>query len=468
MRAASPLVTVGSLSGGNQQKVLLSRWLEIGPKLLILDEPTRGVDIGAKSEIYRIIDELAARGIGVIVISSELPEIIGICDRVLVMREGHIQGEVGGGTGERSRRKTSDLCRRRRSLNGQVGNGRTRPWQATRLRERVLRVRPRQAVPAYRRGRFRSGASSRRAGMLPVLIIICIAFHYLSDGRFFTAQNVSIVAQQASINTVLAAGMTFVILTGGIDLSVGSILAASAMAGVIASLIPGWGLWGTRQHPHRPVLRVPERRADRIPQAATLHRDTRLAHRRARHRTASWAATRRCSTPSCPSPSSATTPLGVIPWLAVIAFLVVVVSWFILRRTVLGVRIYAVGGNPNAARLSGIKVWAVLLFVYCASGVLAGLGGVMSVARLYAANGLQLGQAYELDAIAAVILGGTSFVGGIGTIWGTLIGALIIAVLTNGLILLGVSDIWQFIIKGLVIIGAVTLDRFRLQGSART
>jgi ribose transport system ATP-binding protein len=100
VRAASPLVLVGSLSGGNQQKVLLSRWLEIGPKVLILDEPTRGVDIGAKSEIYRIIDELAQKGIGVIVISSELPEIIGTCDRVLVMREGHIEGEVGGPNGK--------------------------------------------------------------------------------------------------------------------------------------------------------------------------------------------------------------------------------------------------------------------------------------------------------------------------------------------------------------------------------
>ena len=96
VRAASPMVTVGSLSGGNQQKVLLSRWLETGPKVLILDEPTRGVDIGAKSEIYRIINDLALRNIGVIVISSELPEIIGICDRVLVMREGRIAGEVGG------------------------------------------------------------------------------------------------------------------------------------------------------------------------------------------------------------------------------------------------------------------------------------------------------------------------------------------------------------------------------------
>ncbi|MBV8524791.1 MAG: ribose ABC transporter permease, partial [Acetobacteraceae bacterium] len=157
-----------------------------------------------------------------------------------------------------------------------------------------------------------------------------------------------------------------------------------------------------------------------------------------------------------------------VPLLAVIALAVILVSWYVLRRTVLGVWIYAVGGNPAAARLSGIKVWEILLFVYAASGLLAGLGGVMSAARLYAANGLQLGQAYELDAIAAVILGGTSFVGGIGSIWGTLVGALIIAVLSNGLVLIGVSDIWQFIVKGLVIIAAVMLDRVRLQGSVRT
>lgn len=99
IRAASPAVAVGNLSGGNQQKVLLSRWLETGPTVLILDEPTRGVDIGAKSEIYRIIDELAKREIGVIIISSELAEIIGVCDRALVMREGRIAGEVGGAHG---------------------------------------------------------------------------------------------------------------------------------------------------------------------------------------------------------------------------------------------------------------------------------------------------------------------------------------------------------------------------------
>lgn len=96
IRVAGDTVPVGSLSGGNQQKVLLSRLLETKPRILILDEPTRGVDIGAKSEIYRLIDDLARNGVGVIVISSELPEIVGICDRVLVMREGRIAGEVGG------------------------------------------------------------------------------------------------------------------------------------------------------------------------------------------------------------------------------------------------------------------------------------------------------------------------------------------------------------------------------------
>ena len=99
IRVASAKVNAGSLSGGNQQKVLLSRLLETKPRVLILDEPTRGVDIGAKSEIYRIINELARSGVGIIVISSELPEVIGVADRVLVMREGELAGQLGGHTG---------------------------------------------------------------------------------------------------------------------------------------------------------------------------------------------------------------------------------------------------------------------------------------------------------------------------------------------------------------------------------
>jgi ribose transport system permease protein len=304
-------------------------------------------------------------------------------------------------------------------------------------------------------------------GMLPVLILLALGFQAMS-GRFLSWENLSIVAQQASINTVLAAGMTFVILTGGIDLSVGSILAAAAMAAVIASKVPDWGLIGI---PAALLMGLALGLANGAliaffklpPFIVTLGSLTAV-----RGFARLLGSDTTVFNPDLPFAFIGNGDLFGVPWLVIIAFLVVIASWFVLRRTVLGVHIYAVGGNPDAARLSGIKVWAVLLFVYAVSGLAAGLGGVMSAARLYAANGLQLGQSYELDAIAAVILGGTSFVGGIGSIWGTLIGALIIAVLSNGLILVGVSDIWQFIIKGFVIIGAVALDRYRLKGSART
>jgi ribose transport system permease protein len=310
-------------------------------------------------------------------------------------------------------------------------------------------------------------SAMQAVGMLPILIILGIVFELMS-GRFMSVQNLSIVAQQASINIVLAAGMTFVILTGGIDLSVGSILAAAAMVAILGSKIPDWGMLGIPAALLMGLIlgfvngaliafaRLP-------PFIVTLGSLTAV---RGLARLLGGDTTQ--FNPQLPFAFIGNGNLFGIPWLVVIAIVVVLASWFILRRTVLGVHIYAVGGNPDAARLTGIKVWAVLLFVYCASGLASGLGGVMSAARLYAANGLQLGQSYELDAIAAVILGGTSFVGGIGSIWGTLIGALIIAILSNGLILIGVSDIWQFIIKGFVIIGAVALDRYRLQGSART
>lgn len=315
--------------------------------------------------------------------------------------------------------------------------------------------------------RARMKSMMRTAGMLPVLVLLCIGFGFLTDG-FATLQNLSIVTQQASINIVLAAGMTFVILTGGIDLSVGSILAASAVAAMLCSTITGWGWlgipaalgvglgFGVINGALISLLRLP-------PFIVTLGSLTavRGIARLMGHDTTIF-------NPQLSFAFIGNGTLFGVPWLVIIALMVVGVSWFVLRRTVLGLHIYSVGGNPEAARLSGIKVWGIEMFVYAVSGLLAGLGAVMSAARLYAANGLQLGQSYELDAIAAVILGGTSFVGGVGSIVGTLIGALIIAVLSNGLVLLGVSDIWQYIIKGLVIVGAVALDRYRQRGSART
>ncbi|MEH1838478.1 MAG: ribose ABC transporter permease [Nostoc sp.] len=297
------------------------------------------------------------------------------------------------------------------------------------------------------------------AGILPILVIICILFAFLSP-NFLTTGNIVNILRQASINIVLATGMTFVILTGGIDLSVGSILGVSAVVALLVSLLPAlsWAavpaallaglLLGLVNGAIITFLDVP-------PFIVTLGSLTALrglAFLVAKGTTLinldinfAWVGN---------------TYLGPFPWLVIIALLAVIVSWFVLRQTVLGVQIYAVGGNERAARLTGIKVNRVLLFVYGISGLLAGLAGIMSASRLYSASGI-LGQGYELDAIAAVILGGTSFTGGIGTIGGTLLGALIIAILNNGLTLLNLSYFWQLVVKGLVIILAVVIDRLR-------
>jgi ribose transport system permease protein len=284
------------------------------------------------------------------------------------------------------------------------------------------------------------------AGMLPVLIVICILFAVLTP-NFLTQNNIVNVVRQASINIVLAAGMTFVILTGGIDLAVGSVLGFTAVIAVAVSLIPGLS-----------ELAVPA--ALCAPFIVTLGTYTAirgLAYLAAGGTTVinskigfAWIGNGY---------------LGPVPWLVVIALFTIAVSAFILHRTILGVHIYAVGGNAQAARLTGIPVPFILIFSYGVSGLLSGLGGVMSASRLYSAQG-QLGIGYELDAIAAVILGGTSFVGGIGTVFGTLIGALIIAVLNNGLTLMNVSFYWQLVIKGAVIILAVMLDKLRTRGQA--
>ncbi|HEY9853493.1 MAG TPA: ribose ABC transporter permease [Leptolyngbyaceae cyanobacterium] len=302
------------------------------------------------------------------------------------------------------------------------------------------------------------------AGILPILLVICIIFSLVTP-NFLSLGNLINVIRQASINIVLATGLTYVILTGGIDLSVGSILGVTAVVSVLVSLVPvlswfaipvallvGLGL-GLINGALVAYLGLP-------PFIVTLGSYTALRGMAYLVASGTTVINRNLNFAWIGN-----NYLGPIPWLVVIAFLAVAISWFVLRRTVLGRHIYAVGGNARAARLTGIKVSRVLLFVYGVSGLLAGLGGVMSASRLYSATGM-LGQGYELDAIAAVILGGTSFTGGIGTIWGTLLGALIIALLNNGLTLMNISFFWQLVVKGLVIIIAVTIDRVRTRSSA--
>lgn len=309
----------------------------------------------------------------------------------------------------------------------------------------------------------------QRLGMLPVLVLLCLLMYGLTvwtagegGSNFATVSNLTNVLRQVAINLVLAAGMTFVILTAGIDLSVGSMLAVSAVLGMLTSQTAhaGWSIpvflvtgliMGLLNGGIVAVFKI-------NPFVVTL--GTMTALRGAAYLFADGTTVLNNDIPSFEWLGNGDF-IGV-PWLIWVAAAVVVLSWFILRKTVLGLHIYAIGGNLQAARLTGIRVSLVLLFVYAMSGLFSGLAGAMSASRLYGANG-NWGSGYELDAIAAVVLGGTSLMGGVGTIWGTVIGALIIGVINNGLTILGLSSFWQYVAKGVVIVLAVMLDKWRQQ-----
>ena len=302
-----------------------------------------------------------------------------------------------------------------------------------------------------------------------VLVVVLAA----SNQFFLTPSNISNILLQTSINGVLAIGMTFVILTRGIDLSVGSVV---ALAGIIsASFVTASASATVPGGPYPMVVAlaigilvgvvsgsivgvIVSRFA--VPAfVATLGMLS-----AARGLTLIYGGGR--PVPSL-TPSFrwiGTGNLFGIPLPVVILVLVFAVSWFVLTRTRFGRYIYAVGGNPHAAKTSGIDVVRVRFLVYVISGALAGLAGMILSARTGSALP-QAGIAYELDAIAAVVIGGTSLSGGVGRVTGTLIGALIIGVMNNGLDLLGIESYYQQILKGALIVGAVMLDQKRNQGA---
>ncbi len=296
-------------------------------------------------------------------------------------------------------------------------------------------------------------------GMAVVLIILCIIMAIFAP-HFFTFRNGINVARQVSINAILAAGMTFVILTGGIDLSVGSALAVAGVISVwlttkgvpdIVAVLAGVATGGLCGMLNGVLIS----RFKLSPFIVTLGALTYL-------RGVAYVTTG--AYPLIKSDLGfaflGEGSIGFLPWPVIVALAVFIVGYIVLKRTVFGRRVYAIGGNEQAARLSGINVDRALIWVYTLSGVCAGIAGIIFSARLLSAQPTG-GDGYELDAIAAVILGGTSFTGGIGSILGTAIGALIIGVLNNGLVLMDVPFFYQLIIKGAVIIIAVLLDRIR-------
>ncbi|WP_246833006.1 ABC transporter permease [Thalassospira sp. MCCC 1A01428] len=314
----------------------------------------------------------------------------------------------------------------------------------------------------------RLGSQAQRYGILIALVVLCIVLSIVSD-NFLSSRNIINVLRQTSINGILAIGMTFVILTRGIDLSVGSVV---ALAGVVSAsfattsasgFIPG--------APYMPLIPL----VIGVLTGVAMGALSGIAVARyavpafvatlgmlsaARGLTLIYAGGRPIPALTDGYRWMGTGDIIGIPIPIILFALVFIVSHFVLTRTRFGRHIYAVGGNPHAAKVSGLSVNRIRFCVYLISGALAGIAGMVLAARTGSALP-QAGVAYELDAIAAVVIGGTSLAGGVGRVSGTVIGALLIGVMNNGLDLLGVESYYQQVIKGGLIVAAVMLDRSR-------
>ncbi len=300
-------------------------------------------------------------------------------------------------------------------------------------------------------------------GILAALIVLCMILGIFpgTSEYFVTVKNLFNVLRQISTNLLLACGMTMVIILGGIDLSVGSVIALSGvlaaggvvrynlpivpamflglLVGIVFGLFNGFVISKTTIPPFIVTLATMNI-ARGLAGVYTGGSPVRVVTKEWQWIGAGYA-------------------FGV-PVPVIIMIIIFIVSLLIINRTKMGRYIYAVGGNNLAATYSGINVSTVKFFVYTYSGIMAGLAGIILASRMYSGQPTA-GEGAEMDAIAAVVVGGTSMSGGSGKLGGTLIGALIIGILNNGLNLMNVNSFWQTVVKGVVILLAVMLDFFR-------
>ena len=324
-----------------------------------------------------------------------------------------------------------------------------------------------QPKPSRSGSFFRSDATQRLLAF--GALIILIIFFSLASPNFFQFNNIVGILLATAVNGVLALGVTFVIITGGIDLSIGTVMTFSAvmsgvfitfwglpvpvgvlgglLTGTLAGAINGWIIAKMKIPPFISTLGmmyVAKGLSLIISGLKPIYFNDAPAFRDL----------------STGSVIGSIIPGFAIPNAVVIMFLAAIVASLLLTRTVLGRYTFALGSNEEATRLSGVNVDRWKIAVYTVGGIFAGLGGVLMAARLNSAQPA-LGQGYELDAIAAVVIGGTSLSGGEGTILGTVIGAFVMSVLTNGLRIMSVPQEWQTVVTGAIIIVAVYLDIIR-------
>lgn len=448
------------LSGGNQQKTVLAKWLTIGardngrgmlenrkgPAVILFDEPTRGIDVGAKAEIYALMRALADQGKAILMISSELPEILGMSDRVLVMRDGRLVGELAAG--EASEEAILRLA-------AGIDGGQPALSNA---KEQTVDDR-RQATGGRRRSLVRFPSQEGVVAVYAVLAVV-VLIGLVAAPAFRSASNLFTVLRQATALGIVSIGQTIIVLAGGIDLSVSSVITLAALfsagliqdqvvliapvvllclgLGALFGLVNGWAWVRLGVEPFIVTLGT-----------MSIGRGIALVY--ARGPVGSLPAAYR---------SFAYADIGPVPVVVIFFAIVFALSLVMLQRTAFGRHLVAVGGDPEVARLAGIAVQRVKVAACVLSGLAAAITGLYMSSRMGSGDP-NVGPGFELDAITAVVVGGTVLGGGRGGLIGTLGGVLLVAVLSNLLNLMNVDNWYQQIIKGAILLMAVATYRQR-------
>jgi ribose transport system ATP-binding protein len=452
IRVGSPAQPVASLSGGNQQKVAISRALSSGPRVLLIDEPTRGVDVRSRMDIYRMLRSSAGQGIGVAIVSSDAAELAGICDRIIVMSRGKIIKAISG------QDATED----------QIVSAFAVPGEA--LTEHEPTASPEKGAEQKARpvrARLAAIESFLRMGALVLVLLGLFLFASSDNSAFASDQNIYNMLLQTLQFVVVALAEFCVLIVGGIDIAVGAtmgltlvVLSFDAATGslpivlavsVVTAVAVGLAVGGVNA-----LLTEGTKVTPVIATIATMG----IA--------GGMELVLRPTAAGAISPDLMfwlTNSAGPFPVAILVLLPVLVIGDWCLWRSGPGVRLRSVGLHPAYAMRLGIPVVRTRVLAYLACGILAGIAGVF-LASTVGIGDPTVGSGYTLPAIAAPVLGGASLLGGRGSLFGCFLGALVLAMANTIVPMLGISDAWSYMIVGILSIIALLAYSRRPQGAS--
>ncbi len=423
---------VSGLSGGNAQKVVIGKWLLRNPRVLLLDDPTKGVDVGTKAELYKLLAQLCSAGKSVLFYSSDDEELIGLCDRVLVMHDGTIGSELAG-----------ESLTKANLIAASLG---------------AAHLDAAQETCAMMRSRWQNITYRNPYLFALLLFVIAVAANFILQPNLFDRESLNNNMRVFLPLILVSVGQAFVILGGGIDISVGAIV--SVVNALLATQI------GLKGDPNTAIVWMIV--ALFVGMIAGAINGFFVAYLRLQPIITTYATSFLFAGVALfilPNPGGGvpstftqfyrdTTPIG-LPLAFYIIFLVLI-GWYALRQTRFGRYLFAVGGKADAAYETGVPVSGVQFSTYVLSGFMSALGGI-AITLLTASGNAQVGDALTLSSITAVVIGGTALSGGVGGVAGAIIGAIILGLIRNIISFANVETWWQTFVNAAIIVIALAM-----------